>query len=130
MATTPKTASGDPPEKPDAESDPGTGMETGDMKLMLAKSKRAPINCAVGTSKDAKSGLLLMHPTKKPKALLQDLKKAVPGMKNPRWGTATVDMEANPKLVSFALNKALSNLDRKLIKTLKGTGFSKVAIAE
>jgi hypothetical protein len=39
-----------------------------------------------------------------------------------------VDVDDDPKLVKFCLNKAPPGIGRKLVKTLKGTGFSKVAI--
>jgi hypothetical protein len=122
-----------PDKGPDADpkgSAPGTGMDTGEMKQLLNKSKRNPVNCAVATSADGSLGLLLMHVTKKPQALVKDLLKSIPGAKNTRWGTAAVDQEADPKLVTFSLNKPMSSLDRKLIKTLKGTGFSKVDISD
>jgi hypothetical protein len=75
-------------------------------------------------------GLLLMHVTRKPKALVKDLLATAPGAKYTRWGTAGVDADVDPNLVKFQLNKPLSNIDRRLIKTLKGTGFSKVEIMD
>jgi hypothetical protein len=126
MAVAPAEDPKTPPEKPESE----TGMDKGEMKLVLAKSKRAPVNCAVGLSADARSALLLLHVTKKPKALVQDMIKSNPGAKNPRWGTAAVDFQTDPKLVKFVLNKPLSNFERKMIKTLKGTGYSKVDISD
>ena len=108
---------------------PGTGMDKGTMKMVLAKTKRAPVNCAAGLSQDGRFGLLLMHITKRPKALVADLIKAIPGARNIRWGTAAVDVETDPKLVMFQLNKPLAGLDRKLRKTLKVAGHTKAKIA-
>jgi hypothetical protein len=105
-------------------------MDKGAMKIVLGKSKRDPVNCAVGLSKDGRLGLLLMHVTRKPKALAADLLKSVPGAKGIRWGTAAVDTETDPKLVTFQLNKPLAGLDRKLRKTVKVAGYTGVEIAD
>ena len=106
-----------------------TGMDKGSMKMVLAKAKRTPVNCATGLSKDGRFGLLLMHITRKPKALVADLIEAIPGARNIRFGTAAVDVKTDPKLVLLQLNKSLSGLDRKLRKTLKVAGYTKVEIA-
>jgi hypothetical protein len=105
-------------------------MDKGTMKMVLAKAKRAPVNCAAGLSQDGRFGLLLMHITRKPKALVADLIKAIPGARNIRWGTAAVDVETDPKVVMFQLNKPLAGLDRKLRKTLKVAGYTKAKIAD
>jgi len=104
-------------------------MDKGSMKMVLAKAKRTPVNCATGLSKDGRFGLLLMHITRKPKALVADLIEAIPGARNIRFGTAAVDVKTDPKLVLLQLNKSLSGLDRKLRKTLKVAGYTKVEIA-
>ena len=107
---------------------PETGMERGTMKLLLNKSKKRQIMCAVGVSADARHGLLLMHLTRKPKALAAELVKSIPGARGLRWGTVSVDVDTDPKLAKFALNRAVSQLERKIKKTLRGTGISKVQI--
>jgi hypothetical protein len=105
-----------------------TGMDKAEMKKLLVKSKQEPVNCAIGVGSDAGFGLLLLHRIKQPRALMQELEKTFPDAKNPRYGTAMVDTDEDPKLVKFYLNKPVSGMARRLIKTLKGTGFSKARI--
>jgi hypothetical protein len=49
-------------------------------------------------------------------------------LKNLRWGKAEVDVDADPKLVVLILNKPAPGMARRLKKTLKGTGFTKIEI--
>ena len=105
-----------------------TGMSKGDMKKLLIRSKEEPVNCAIGIGDDPAYGLLLMSKTKGPKILEKTLMLEFPKAKNTRWGTAFVDVEDNPKEVKLSLNRNVSGMSKKLIKTLKGTGFSKVII--
>lgn len=102
-------------------------MDKAEMKKLLAASKKQPVNCAVGIGKDP-DPLILMHKTKQPRALLQELEKSAGTLKTPCFGTAMVDTDTDPKLVVLSVNKGVSGLARKLKKTLKGTGFSKVEI--
>lgn len=120
--------SGGPPAKraKNEKTGSGTGMDKGAMKMVLAKAKRAPVNCATGLSKDGRFGLLLMHISRKPKALVADL---IDGARDIRWGTAAVDVKTDPKLVMFQPNKSLAGLDRKLRKTLKVAGYTKAELA-
>lgn len=104
-----------------------TGMEKAEMKKLLMKSKQEPVNCAIGQGADPSLGLLLLHRIKAPKALEKELKELLDA-RNTRWGTALVDPDDNPKLVKIFINNALSGAARKLVKTLKGTGFNKVEI--
>jgi hypothetical protein len=105
-----------------------TGMEKAEMKRLLVRSKKEPVNCAVAQPKDGPLALVLMDKIKQPKALVRDLEKQFADAKNPRWGTVFVDVDENPKLAVFAMKKALPGLGRRLVKTLKGTGFTKVEI--
>lgn len=105
-----------------------TGMDKGEIKRLLARSKREPVSCAVGIGPDPGVALLLMDKVKNPKAVLKQLEKNEPDIKSTRFGTVLVDVDDDPKLVRFVLNKPLPSIARKLVKTLKGTGFSKVAI--
>lgn len=111
-----------------------TGMEKAAMRLMLGKAKRGPLHCAVGLSADGRLGLLLMHRSRKPRSLARDLKSATPGAKSVRWGTVEVKWNDNGdekgRTVQFQLNKPLSNIGRRLRKTLAGTGFSKIRMVE
>ena len=106
--------------------DVDTGMDKADMKKLLTVSKKQPVNCAVGVTKTGV--VLMMDKIKQPKAVLKDLEKKFADMKQPHWGSAVVDMDADPKLVVLTLNKAAPGMARKMKKTLKGTGFSKVEI--
>lgn len=108
---------------------PPPAMKKSDMKLLLGKSKTAPVNCAIGVSADARFGLIIMHKTRKPKALQSDLVKTVPGAKSIRWGTVSIDADVDPKLVRLQLNKPIANVSRRLIRALKVAGFTKVEIS-
>ena len=105
-----------------------TGMSKAEMKKILTFAKEAPVHCAVGQGENAALGLLVMHKTKNERALEKSLKDDFPAAKNTRFGTAFIDVDENPKLVKFTLNRAVSGIARKLIKTLKGTGYTKVII--
>jgi len=102
------------------------GMEVADMKRLLSKSKTEPVNAAVGL--DGKNAVMMLDKIKQPKAVSKLLEGKFDGLKNPRWGTAFVDIDADPKLVILTLNRAASGMGAKLKKTLKGTGFSKIRI--
>jgi len=105
-----------------------TGMEKPDMKRLLMKSKEEPVNCAFGQGDDNTMALLMLDKVKQPKAVEKELTKEFPNAKNTRWGTAAVDTEVDPKLVRFIINKPVSSMARKLVKTLKGTGYTKVEL--
>jgi hypothetical protein len=118
------------PENDDAKPADGTGMDRQAMKKMLALSRRAALNAAIGMGdpKDGSLGLLLIDKVMPPKQILKTLKDQFPKGSKFCFGTASVDMDADPKLVKFRMNKRIPGLDRRLRKTLKGTGYSKVAI--
>lgn len=107
---------------------PNTGMEKAEMKALLTKAKTEPVNCAIGAAAEGGLAMLIMHKIKQPKALEKDLLRLDPGAKNTRWGTVGIDPDIDPKLVRFMLNKPVSGMARRLAKTLKGTGFSKVEL--
>jgi hypothetical protein len=119
----------DKDEKKDANSG-GTGMERPLLKRMLARSRKVAVSVAIGQG-DAKSGgqgLLLLHHVMPPKQIMKALKTQFPTASKLCFGKASVDPEADPKLVTFRVNRRAPGLDRRLRKTLKGTGYSKVAI--
>jgi hypothetical protein len=105
-----------------------TGMKPQEMKSLLAKSKKEPVNCAFAQAGAPGLALLMLDRIKQPKALEQELLKRFPDAKNERRGSAFVDIEENPKLVKFTVNKAASGMARRLVKTLKGTGFNKAVV--
>ncbi len=105
---------------------PETGMEKGEMKRFLAMAAKEPINCAVGVAAEPGIGLLMLHKTKSPKALEKDLSGKFPSAKAIRWGTVAINEDDG--VVKFTINKAVSGLAPRLVKTLKGTGHNKVEI--
>ena len=105
-----------------------TGMPKPEMKKLLMRSKSEPVSCAIGLGDNAALGLLMMHRTKTGKACESMLKAEFPSAKNLRFGTAFVDAEENPTLVKITLNRPVAGMAKRLIKTLKGTGFTKVVL--
>ncbi len=108
--------------------DPETGMKKAEMKKMLRRSFGEGMGCAVGIGENPAYGLFLMHRVRRGKALEKMLKDEFPDAKNVRFGTAFVT-EDEPKKVQLSLNRAAPGIARKLVKTFKGTGFTKVVIA-
>jgi hypothetical protein len=108
--------------------EPQMAMEKADLKQLLVKSKKEPVNCAVAQSKDPAFALVLLHKIKQPKALSKQLEGDFKDAKNHRWGTAFVDVDDNPKLVVFRLNKPAPGMARKLAKSLKPVGFPKARL--
>jgi hypothetical protein len=102
-------------------------LDKAELKKLLVRSKKEPVNCAVGEAKTGQA-LIQLHKIKQPRAVSAEMEKEYGVMKNLRWGKAEVDVDADPKLVILFLNRAVSGMARKLKKTLKGTGFSKVEI--
>lgn len=120
------------PDTQAAETPPGgeEAMGKQELKKLLLRAAREPVNCALALS-DTQSGgrgLVLLDKVKPSKALLADLKKQFPTARNPSFGTVSVDAKAEPKMVTFHLNKEFSGTQRKVVKTLRGTGFRKVTI--
>ena len=105
-----------------------TGMSKAEMKKLLLRSKEEPVHCAVGIGDNAAFGLLMLHKLKQGRMVEAMLKEECPDAKNTRFGTAFVDIEDDPKLVKFTLNRAVSGIAKRLVKTLKKTGFTKVQI--
>src|SRR4051794_36212140 len=108
---------------------PGIGMDFDRLKALLRLSKKEPVNCAVaGQTADATMAYILLDKVKAPKAVSGVLDKENPKNFNLRWGSVVVDMDIDPKLVTFTLNKNVTGLAKKLKKSLKGTGYTKVVI--
>ena len=105
-----------------------TGMDRAEMKRLLLKSKQEPVNCAIGIGNDKSVALLMLARNRSSKSLQGDLQKDFPTAFNTRFGTVMVDTDDDPTLVKFMLNKAVTSMARRLVKTLKGTGFRKVQI--
>lgn len=105
-----------------------TGMNAAEMKQLLVKSKKEPVNFAFAPARDPGVALLLLDRTRSGRTLERELAKQFPDAHNARFGTASVDVEDNPQLVKFAVNKPVSGMAKKLVRTLKGTGFNKIEI--
>ena len=108
-----------------------TGMEKQEMKRLLAQTKqtKSPVNCAIGMlPKQPAYGLFMLDKVKGPKAVEQSLAKSIPDASNTRFGTAIVDPEDDAKKVKITVNRAVSGMAKKLVKTLKGTGITKVQL--
>ena len=109
--------------------DSQTGMEKADMKRLILVAKSDPINLSIGLSKDASTALLMMDKIKGPKAVEKLLSTAFKDAKDVRFGTGSVNAEADPKLLSITVNRAVGGgIARKLIRTLKGTGITKLIL--
>ncbi|WP_187830082.1 hypothetical protein [Siccirubricoccus phaeus] len=108
---------------------PNIGMDMDKLKQLLRLSKKEPVSCAVaGNTNDATMAFILLDKVKAPKAVSGQLDKENPKNFNLRWGTVVVDTDIDPKLVTFTLNKNVTGMAKKLKKTLKGTGYTKVVI--
>jgi hypothetical protein len=102
-------------------------MDHAAVKLLLAKSKEEPVHAAIGLGADG-AGKILLSKTKAPLALGRQLETDSPALKNMRFGTAHVDVDENPKLVKIIINRPVSGLARKLARTLKPSGYTKVLL--
>ena len=102
-------------------------IDKNELKKLLIRSKKEPVNCAVGVAADG-SAVIMLDKIKQPRAVFKKMEEEYGDIKNGRWGTAEVDVDADPKLVILTINKAASGLARKMKKTLKGTTFTKVRV--
>ena len=117
-------------DKEDGKEQAKPGMDVRALKQHLAIARRSKVNAALaqGDPKKGGGGLILLHKVMPPKQVLKTLKDQDPKATKFCFGTASVDMETDPKLVTFRMNKKIPGLDRRLRKALKGTGYNKVAI--
>jgi len=102
-------------------------IDKSELKKLLVRSKKEPVNCAVGLAADG-SAVIMLDKIKQPRAVLRKMEEEYGDIKNGRWGTAEVDTDVDPKLVVLTINKTASGIARKLKKTLKGTTFTKVRV--
>ncbi len=108
--------------------DLNTGMKKHEMASLLRTSKKQPVNCAIGVDGATGAGLLLLDRMKGPKILEGELAKQFPKAKDTRFGTALVDVDTKPKEVRIEVNKPVSGLAKKLVKTVRGGGFNSVVL--
>ena len=102
-------------------------IDKSELKKLLTRSKKEPVNCAIGLAADG-SAVIMLDKIKQPRAVLKKMEDEYGDIKNGRWGTAEVDTDVDPKLVVLTINKTASGIARKLKKTLKGTTFTKVRV--
>ncbi len=102
-------------------------IDKADLKKLLTRSKKEPVNCAIGLASDS-SALIMLDKIKQPRAVARKLEDEYSDVKNQRWGTASVDIDADPKLVLLTINKPAPGFARKMKKTLRGNGFTKVRV--
>ena len=107
--------------------EPKNVMEQSALKALLLQSRQEPLPAAIGLGADG-GGKLLVHKTKGPMALAKEIEASSPGLKDLRFGHARVDADENAQLVKIVINRAVTGLSRHLVKTLKGTGFTKVQL--
>ena len=109
-------------------------MSPGDMKPLLALSKREPVHCAIGITADGE-GVIFMDRKAKAKKCLAMLKSAAGKEKiqlqpsTLRFGKAEVDTEYDSGMVRFFVNKdAPGNMRVKLLEIIKKVPYQKVEI--
>jgi len=111
-----------------------TIMSPGDMKPLLALSKREPVHAAIGITADG-DGVILLNRRVRPKKLLAMLKSDASKAKiqlqpsSLRFGKAEVDTDYDPGMVRFFLNKAApGNMRVKLLEVVKRIPYQKVEL--
>jgi hypothetical protein len=105
-----------------------SGMELAPMKQLLNKATpKTPVPFAFGMGDEAFALLLLDKVGKNPKTVLKSLEDEFKEAKNTRCGTAVVEPE-RASLVKFIVNRPITGMAKRLVKTLKGTGYNKAEI--
>jgi hypothetical protein len=104
-----------------------TGMEKSEMKVLLRLAEEGPLSFAFGTGKNMGTALLLIDKRKSPRQVETELSKAMPDVKNTRFGQVKVSVDED-SLVKFYVNKAVSGMAKRVVKTLKGTSYKNVQI--
>ena len=109
-------------------------MSPGEMKPLLALSKREPVHAAIGPTADG-DGVILLNKRVGPKKLLAMLKSDAGKAKiqlqpsSLRFGKAEVDTDYDPGMVRFFLNKAApGNMRVKLLEVVKRIPYQKVEV--
>src|SRR5258708_5605388 len=103
------------------------GMDKAELKKTLILAKRMPMHVALALD-GAGAAIVVLDKIKKGETIVRELKSKAKDSKSHRFGMCVID-EENPKRAIFTVNKAAGGgMARKLIKALKGTGFSKVIV--
>jgi hypothetical protein len=107
-------------------------MKPAAMKLLLAVSKREPLQAAFALTSDGEGVVLLdkkLKPKKVRSMLLKDAKDAKINIQTAtiRFGKAEVDTDYDPTMVRFFINKdAPGNMRKPLIDVFKLASYAKV----
>ena len=107
-------------------------MEPAKLKPLLNHSKSEPVQVAIGVTSDGE-GVILLHKTAKPKAVLSMLKqsadKAKVNLANNmlRFGRAEVDPDYDPETIRFHVNKeAPGSMRKPILELAKRIPFHKI----
>jgi hypothetical protein len=106
---------------------PKLAMNTTEGKKLLTMSKRRLVYCAIASGYDDASGFALfrLDRTKKPRKLADELSEEFDKARNIRFGVVSID----GKTVKVELNRPARGLTKKLLRALRGTGFTKADIS-
>jgi hypothetical protein len=102
-------------------------METIEVKKLLTSAKRRLVYCAIASGYGETRGfaLFLLDRTVRPKQLTGELLEEFEDARGIRFGVVSTDR----KTVKLELNKLAPGLEKKIIRSLKGTGFTKAEIS-
>ncbi len=102
-------------------------MDTTEEKKLLIMAKRRFVYCAVASGYGDTRGfaLFLLDRTVKPRQLATELSEEFEEARNIRFGIVSTDR----KTVKLELNKPALGLEKKIVRSLKGTGFTKAEIS-
>lgn len=109
-------------------------MSPGEMKPLLALSKREPVQAAIGLTSEGE-GIILLNKKMRPKKVLAALKTEAQKAKiqlqaaTLRFGKAEVDTDYDPGMVRFFVNKEPpGNMRVKLLEVVKRIPYQKVEL--
>lgn len=99
-------------------------MGRDELKRLFRLAREQPVSAALALDKSGVA-LLLLDKRKPDTALERQLRADAPAATLNRRGTVMIDPD-DDKLAVFTVNKPAPGMARKLVKTLKGTGISRV----
>ena len=109
-------------------------MGAAELKPLLLLSKRKPVSCAIGMTKD-KQGVILLHKRTKPRKLMAELLRQGKGggleldRASLRFGRASVDGGSDGTTVNFSVNKPPPGpMHMKMVEKLRPAGFRRCEI--
>ena len=99
------------------------------IKAQLKFARADPVGCAVLIDQD-KQAIIRLARNRTGKNLAGTMKREDDDAKVVLFGTAKVDLDNDPKKVTFTLNKTPGGLERALKLALKTTGYNKVEVVK